>query len=181
MKESSEFINIFDSYISSGDEPNYAFVSAYKEYKNICTNNYIVSSLEKASNYIDVYNDFLNAILKFKNEMNIEIIDKFYDSINIAYTSLGDINYILKSTIAVISNKIILTKEIENIYHEKKYELKVMLAIPILMFGILNLTAKDFISPMYQSLTGYMIITLCLALLIGAYFIGEYIMRIDIE
>ena len=113
--------------------------------------------------------------------MNIEIIDKFYDSINIAYTSLGDINYILKSTIAVISNKIILTKEIENIYHEKKYELKVMLAIPILMFGILNLTAKDFISPMYQSLTGYMIITLCLALLIGAYFIGEYIMRIDIE
>lgn len=181
IEKFNEFINIFDSYISSGDEPNFAFCQAYDEYKDLCNNKILLDGLSKTCNYISVYNDFLKAMEYFKNQMNIKIIDKFYDSINVAYSSLGDINHILKSTIEVISDKIVLSKEIENIYHEKRYELKIMLFMPVLIFEILSLTAKEFINPMYNNITGYIIITVCIVMLICAYLIGEYIMRIDLE
>lgn len=180
-KEFKEFLNILSIAVATGDEPVKGFKLSAEEYINSNKNTIFIDALSKAYNYILVYNDLINGIKILSQELDIDVINKFYDSLNVAYESYGNVNDILTNTVDLITEKIETKNEIENIFYEKKYELKIMLLVPILIYLFLTFTAKEFIKPIYESFTGYFVITICLCLLILAYYLGEKILDCDVE
>lgn len=176
-----EFINLLSVSCATGDEPKKAFMNSYNEFVKISSCVDFRHKLRECKNYIETYNDFLGGMQMLSDTFNIDEIQKFYDSIAIAQRATGDINSILHETTYVISNRIELENEIEKIFYEKKYELKIMLAIPIIIYGFLSVTAFEFIKPIYESVTGYIVITICLLLLLGAYLLGEKMMSDEIK
>lgn len=176
LMDFKEFINLFSVSSLTGDEPAKAFINSYNEFIKIASSNEFINILKQSKNYLITYNDFSGAIKILKEEFDIPEIDKFYDSILVAEKTTGDINSILSDTVKVITDRIEIGYEIEKIFYEKKYELRIMLAIPILIYGFLSLTANEFLMPIYESVTGYIVLTICLFLLIGAYLIGEKMM-----
>lgn len=176
-----DFINLFLTSTITGDESKRAFINAYNEFKTISQSKRFMSVLDVSYNKVNYLSDFMDGLLYIKESFDLDEINKFYDSINIAYKTTGDINSIIQDSVSLITNKIETQKEIENIYHEKKYEMMIMLFIPILIYAFLSFTANEFLNPIYNSIIGYIVITICFALLILAFLLGEKIMENDIE
>ena len=171
-----EFINLFLSSTLSGNEPCKAFLCAYDEFVTISKNESFMLTLTNSRKTIEMFNDFEQAIKDINEQYNIDEIERFYDSISIASMTMGNIASVVEDTVDIISERIQTQCEIEKIFFEKKYELKIMLYIPVLLYLILSVTASDFIGVIYSNIMGYIVLTLCLLLIISAYLLGEYMM-----
>ena len=68
----------------------------------------------------------------------------------------------------------------ELIIAAKKMEQDIMNVIPVLMLGYLNLTAKDFLEPLYGNLFGVCVMTIALVCYLGAIFLAGRITDIKV-
>lgn len=116
----------------------------------------------------------------FSKRCDIEEIRLFSEVLNIAKRSGGDIIEIVKNTADSISQKIGVEREIETIINSKKYELKVMYFIPMLMIIYVNFTSPEMMLVMYNTILGKIIMTACLFMYILAIIIGERLSDIKI-
>ena len=65
-----------------------------------------------------------------------------------------------------------LSEEIRTLLSGKRYEGKIMKAMPVLVLWMMRLTSPGFLQPMYENLFGNVIMTGC-AVLYGAAWIWE--------
>ncbi|MCQ2748521.1 MAG: hypothetical protein MJ246_00465 [Clostridia bacterium] len=176
------FLSIYSSASSTGDEPFTALKYAYFEFTKLNgEEGMLARSLKELIDKNNIYQNFGSSLLEFADEYNIREINNFAETTNIALKSFGNISDILTETTSVISKRIELDFEIKKMFYEKKFELRLLIIIPIMIYAFLSLTANEYLSPMYTGISGYLVITATLLLLLASYMLGSKMMGVDLN
>jgi tight adherence protein B len=87
---------------------------------------------------------------------------------------------VIKNTSNIINDKIEIKEEINTLLSSKKFEQKVLTAMPVLMIVLLSVTAADYMAPVFEKLAGRIIMTVAIAVIVFGYFISKKIMNIKV-
>jgi len=79
-----------------------------------------------------------------------------------------------------IEENLAVKQEIETITTEKRLELKVMCVMPMGIIAYISLTSKGFIAPLYNNLTGVILMTVCLLIYGALIILGRKIINIRV-
>lgn len=97
-----------------------------------------------------------------------------------ARKSGGDLLAIIRDSIGQIRDKIDVEREIETLIAAKKYEFKVMSAIPFGIIAYMKISFPEFMQMLYGNVLGAGVMSICLAIYAGAYYFGRKIVNIEI-
>ena len=122
-----------------------------------------------------------NELLKdFASRSHLREVSGFTDVYLSVRDSGGDMESAISRTCDTLMDRITIEKEIHKIVSQKKLEARIITAIPLVILTALKLFSPEYISPMYTTLAGRIIMTVCLGLIIIAYVITERITDIRI-
>ena len=71
-------------------------------------------------------------------------------------------------------------REIDTLLAAKKYEFQIMSMVPYGIIAYMSLSFSDFMEELYGNVTGIGVMTLCLGIYVGAYYLGVRLLRIDV-
>ena len=104
----------------------------------------------------------------FANRSALEDIRGFIDVYVQCKTTGGNLQKVIMSTIEVIMDKMNIQREIKVIVAQKQMEGKIVAIMPIIVLAFLNLVSPSYLSPMYDTLAGKIIMTISLIGFIAA-------------
>lgn len=107
-------------------------------------------------------------------------IQQFADVFAAAKRSSGQIAPVLKDTADWISRRIAVQEEIRTLIAAKRLEQRIMCVMPAGILVYINLGDPGFTDPLYRTIAGRIIMTLCLIIYAAAFCLGERIMRTEV-
>lgn len=119
------------------------------------------------------------AVRDFARRADIDEITMFADTLTACKRSGGDLLEVMKRTSSVIGEKMSVDGEIAVLIAQKRFESRVMMAVPFVFLGFLGFAAPDYMSPMYNGF-GYTLLTAALLLLAVCFWIINKIMAIQV-
>lgn len=120
-----------------------------------------------------------HALRHLANRAHIDDITQFVDVFAACKRSGGDLVEVMKRTSQTIGEKLEVQQEIMVMLAQKKFEARIMMAVPFVFLGFLNITAPDYMAPLYGG-TGYVLLTVGLAVLSLCFWFIHRIMSIRI-
>ena len=120
------------------------------------------------------------ALSNLSKRAHLEDMDDFVDVFQTCKRAGGNLMEVIQNTSKIISSKIETKEEINTMISAKKFEQKVLTLMPVFMILLLSISASDYISPVFTTLGGRLIMTITIILLILAYFISKKIMDINV-
>lgn len=117
---------------------------------------------------------------EFARRVNLEDVENFVSVFSAAKRSGGDMIAIIRNTAAQIGEKIDVKREIDIILASKKYEFRIMCLIPYAVIVYMQISFPDFMSVLYGNVLGIGVMSVCLAAYVGAYILGEKMIKIDV-
>lgn len=109
-----------------------------------------------------------------------EDLQNFVNVFVTAKRSGGELLSIIRDSIGQIRDKIEVEREIETLIAAKKYEFKVMSAIPFGIIGYMKISFPEFMEILYGNVLGVGVMSICLMIYAGAYYFGQRIVNIEI-
>lgn len=119
-------------------------------------------------------------LTEFARRSGQEEIRDFAAIFMIAKRSGGDMSTIIKNTADIISEKIEVKREIQLLYASKRMEQNIMNVVPVAMIGYVRITTPDYFDVLYHNLFGIIVMSVCLAIYVGAYILSRKIMNIEV-
>ncbi|MBD2867776.1 type II secretion system F family protein [Paenibacillus sp. IB182493] len=117
------------------------------------------------------------ALRNFADRAHIEEIDQFVDALAACKRSGGDLLEVMKRTAAIIGEKLEIEQEIAVMVAQKRFEGKIMMAVPFVFLAFLGIAAPDYMAPLYAG-AGYLLLTGALLALLLCFRIMGKIMDI---
>ena len=117
---------------------------------------------------------------EFATGTGVEDIETFASVFRIAKRTGGDLVEIIRKTSSDIVSKIDTKNEIAVVVRSKRLEQNIMALMPPLIILYVDLSAGSILAPLYQNLLGRVVMTVCLGIYIGAYFLSRKIMNIEV-
>ena len=105
-------------------------------------------------------------------ESGIDEIKEFSEVYAIASLSGGNMTAVMERTAQTISSKAQTQREIETILSARRLEQKIMNGMPFLLVLYVKFTSPGYFDGMYHSLSGVVVMTVCLCIYLGAYLAG---------
>ena len=166
-------------------QAGYSMENAWKESEKEITELYgeealLAAELRRINAAVDMNQPIEKLLYEFAERSHCEDIHDFAEVFLFAKRSGGDFCKIMQTNIRHIGEKMEVESEIQTIISAKRMEQKIMNIMPVMLLGYLNLTASDFLQPLYGNTMGTMIMTGAFLLYITAVFISEKIMRIKV-
>lgn len=118
------------------------------------------------------------AVRDFAKRADIDEITMFADTLTACKRSGGDLLEVMKRTSSVIGEKMSVDAEIAVMIAQKRFEARVMMAVPFVFLGFLGFAAPDYMSPLYSGF-GYVMLSAALLLLACCFWIINKIMSIE--
>ncbi|MDO7907294.1 type II secretion system F family protein [Paenibacillus sp. JX-17] len=119
------------------------------------------------------------ALQDFARRADLEDITNFADVFATCKRTGGDLVEVVRRTSSIIGEKLEIQQEIRVMVSQKRFEARAMFAAPILFVVFMNLTAKDYMEPLYSGI-GYLISFLSLLTLGSCLLWINKIMKIDV-
>lgn len=120
-------------------------------------------------------------ILKdFAFRTGIDDIANFVDIYLTCRQTGGDLIKVLTKASQIIMDKITIEKEINTITAQKRFEAKILTAIPIVIILFLQIVSPDYLSVMFHSLQGRFLMTAALAGIGTSYYWSTVLTRIEV-
>lgn len=110
----------------------------------------------------------------------LEDIQMFANVLVISKRTGGNMETVIKNTGRIISGKIETEREIASSIAARKYEQTIMNFIPLGIILYIQLSFPDFMEVLYGNLLGVIVMTVCLAVYLAAWWLGRRIMRIEV-
>ena len=117
---------------------------------------------------------------EFAERVGQEDVENFVNVFSASKRSGGDSISIIRNAVRVISEKIDTEKEIASVLAAKKLEFNIMCVVPFVIILYMKLTFGDFLSILYESTAGRIIMSACLAAYIGAWLYGKRLLHIEV-
>ena len=97
-----------------------------------------------------------------------------------AKRSGGNMTDIIGRTIAVISRKMDVEKEIDVLISSKRLEAGIMNIVPFFIIFYISITSNGFFDPLYHNVVGVILMTICMLVYFAAYLLSQKIVNITI-
>lgn len=120
------------------------------------------------------------ALEELADRVEGEEIRSFAAVFSMAKRSGADMMAIIEDTVKQIGDKMDVQREIETILAARKYEFKVMTLIPYLIIAYLSVSFPEFMDSLYGTVAGKGVMTICLAVYLGACALGSRIIKIEV-
>ncbi|EXX89661.1 pilus assembly protein TadB [Paenibacillus darwinianus] len=115
--------------------------------------------------------DNLEACLRaFSDRVGLEEIARFCDVLAIAKRSGGDMVAIVRRSAGAIGEKLEVEREISVMVAQKRFEARIMMAVPFVFMAVLSWAAPDYLAPLRQGM-GYAVVTVALIMLVGCIYL----------
>jgi tight adherence protein B len=119
------------------------------------------------------------AILDLSKRANLEDATSFADVFVTCKRTGGNLIEVMKRTSAMIGEKLEIKQDISVMIAQKRFESRVLLVAPILIVAILSFSSPEYMEPLYKGI-GFVIMTVCLLLLAGCFYLTQKIMNIKV-
>ena len=116
----------------------------------------------------------------FAKRSRSEDIETFAAVFGIAKRTGGNLVEILQKTSSDIASKIDTKSEISVVIRSKRLEQNIMALMPPFIILYIDLSAGSMLAPLYETILGRVIMTICLGVYIAAYFLSRRIMKIEV-
>ncbi|SHJ43772.1 type II secretion system F family protein [Parasporobacterium paucivorans] len=140
----------------------------------------IAKEMETMSRQLKLSVPVEKAFSDFAERTGLEDIRIFTSVMQIAKRGGGDFNRIIRSSADTISEKLETQKEIQTLLGAKKLEQTLMNLIPLLIIVYINQTSPDLLRPMYETILGTIVMTLCLGGYALAWLISKKIVELEV-
>ena len=182
MAEFKDFLFMASTAIGAGRSMKDAIAESIPSLKNIYGKKTILTNdLEKAYERMDVGGENDVSVLKDLAESSgLEDVHDFVTVYTICKSTGASLISALNKAAGVIMEKMSIEREIEELIRRKESEGIVIFAMPVIIILFLNITAPDYIAPLYETLVGRVIMTAVLASNIGIYALIERITDVEI-
>lgn len=181
LRQFKDMLYSLNVALETGDVVSNAFKTAYYELSNIYhEEDYIMIELKQILMLSELNHKIEDLLINFAKRTNIEDILNFAEVFYICSKAGGNLVKVLKQTTEVITEKMELEQEIKTLFSQKEFEIKILIATPILIFLTLSLIAGEYIKPLHSTLMGYVVITISIAIIIFASFISNKMIRIEV-
>ena len=140
----------------------------------------ICRELEIIQNQLSLGIPLETAFDDFAKRSQSEDIETFAAVFEIAKRTGGDLVEILQKTSSDIASKIDTRNEISVVIRSKRLEQNIMALMPPFIILYIDLSAGSILAPLYETLLGRVVMTICLGVYIAAYFLSRRIMKIEV-
>lgn len=131
--------------------------------------NDMIRELNIITTRLDYGQPIEEALADFSSRANNEDISNFADVFVTCKRTGGDLVEVIRKTSSVIGEKLDIQQDIAVMIAQKKMESNILMATPFIFLLFLNFAAGDFMKPLYESVIGIVMATVCL-LALGACF-----------
>ena len=113
-------------------------------------------------------------LLEFAVETETDDIRSFAEIIAVAKRTRGDTTQVIENTAQLLQEKIEIRQELEVLLARKKTEQRIMNLMPLLVIGMLATLSPDYVRPLYVTLQGRVIMSVCLLLALASVLIARH-------
>ncbi|OUM94596.1 MAG: hypothetical protein A9Z00_10450 [Thermobacillus sp. ZCTH02-B1] len=121
-----------------------------------------------------------DGLRRFASRARLGEAARLADVIAVAKRTGGDMAAIVRSSAALLGEKMEVEREIAVMTAGKRFESRLMMAAPFAFVLMLTAMAPEYMAPLYGSAAGYLILTGGLAALAGCAWLIRKIMSIDV-
>ena len=121
-----------------------------------------------------------NILLDFSEKYPVQDIKIFTETFIAAKKTGGDMEKVVMSSIRILLEKMDILEEIKVMVAQKRMEGKIMTTMPLALLFFLRFTSSDFISILYETMEGRIIMSASLLLILLSYLLTKRITDIRI-
>ncbi len=181
QKQFREMIQSLSAALNTGYSVENAFYETQKELKILYSENARISrELLIITRKLRIHMPVEQVLMEFAEQVASEDVNSFVTVFVTAKKSGGDMIGIIRNTTNQIGDKIAVKREIDTLLAAKKYEFQIMSMVPYGIIGYMSLSFPEFMDGLYGNVTGIGVMTICLGIYAGAYYLGIKILRIDV-
>lgn len=182
MAEFKDFLFMASTALGAGRSMKDAIHESIPSLLNIYGEKSILAAdLAKAYERIETGGENDVSVLRdLSDASGLEDVRDFVTIYAICKTTGASLITALGKAAGVIMEKMSIDREIEELVKRKESEGLVIFIMPALIILFLNLTAPDYIAPLYETIAGRIIMTAVLASNIGIYAIIQRITNVEI-
>jgi len=115
----------------------------------------------------------------FAHRSKVEDISNFVEVYLSCRETGGDLNMVVSNASTILIEKMMIEKDIKVMTSQKKFEGKIISAMPILVIMLLNIASPGYLDKLYETTPGRIIMTIALAGICLAYAWTDQIMKIE--
>ena len=119
-------------------------------------------------------------LFDFARRSGSEDARNFADVYYTCLTTGGDLAGVVNRTAEAILEKMAIRREIDTLMAQKKYEAKLLTAVPFLILLYLRFSSPEYLTPLYTTAAGLCVMALALVALAAAFFWSGKIMEIEV-
>lgn len=174
-------IQILESLLKTGYSVENAVRETGKELKPLYPKqSRIRTEYERMGRELDMNLPAEQVLKGFANRVKQEDVENFVTVFAAAKRIGGDSIGILRETVRIISGRIDTEREIRTMVAAKALEFRIMCVIPLGMVLYMRMAFPEFLSVLYGSLPGVLMMSVCLGIYLYAYRMGSRIIRIEV-
>ncbi|MBN4056579.1 MAG: pilus assembly protein TadB [Alkaliphilus sp.] len=177
-----EALYSISSSLSAGKSVENAFFSTLSDQQmlNLKKDTLIIIELKHILTKLAMNQTIEEALGDFAKRSNVEEIKDFADVFIICKRTGGNLIEAIKNSSKIISTKIEFRQELNNLLAQKKFEQKLLSIIPVFMILLLSWVANDYMSPIFTTTVGKIVMTIALALIALGNIISKKIIDIEV-
>jgi tight adherence protein B len=170
------------SSVSAGRTIEHAFKEALRDLSVLYPepSTFILVEIKRIISRLDMNETLEHALSEFAERASLEDVDNFVSVINISKRSGGNISEIIRNTSAIISDRIEVGQEVDMMLAERKFEQKVLNAVPVLMILLLSVSSPEYIYPVFSTVAGRLTMSVSIILIAAAWFISSKVCDIKL-
>ena len=182
LTEFKDFLFMASTAIGAGRSMKDAIGESIPSLRNIYGKRSILAAdLSKAYERMETGGENDVSVLRdLADASGLEDVKDFVTIYSICKTTGASLITALGKAAGVIMEKMSIDREIEELVRRKESEGLVIFSMPPLIILFLNLTAPDYLAPLYETVAGRIIMTAVLASNIGIYAMIQRITNVEI-
>ena len=177
-KQFCDFAAALTNALASGmnmtDSLNAVYLDLQSQYSDEA---YIVEEVREIINGVNNNIPIETMLEDFGIRSGVPDILNFSTVFATCYRTGGDIKSVVRRTTEIISEKIMISSEIETAITSNKMQMNIMNVLPIVIVLMMRLMSQEFANS-FGSIIGVVGLSITVALTIGAYKLGQKIMNI---
>lgn len=180
--EFKDFLYSLSGSFGTGRHLSEALIEAEKNLSKVYPDgSQMISEVRKIRMHLKLTGyDEIKVLEEFKLRRPTEDVIDFVEMYKACRESGGDFAGVLSKGAGLIAEKLTIDREIDAITYQKKFEGRIIGAMPIALLVFLNMFAPEYIKPLYEGLSGRIVMTFGLVLTILAFVMIERITEVEI-
>lgn len=177
-KQFCDFASALTNALASGMNMNDSLNAVYNDLKSQYSEEaFIVVEVQEILNGMNNNIPIETMLEDFGVRSGIADITNFANVFATCYRTGGDIKSIVRRTTEIISEKVMISSEIDTTLTSNKMQMNVMNVLPIVIVLLMRLMSEDF-SNSFSTIIGVVGLTISAGLTFAAYKVGQKIMDI---